>query len=64
MSRDSEYEQRHFLAEKSKQAKGEQIDLELRTLRKQVQILEQKVSSLTTELSMRKVIGQNRREFS
>lgn len=64
MSRDAEYAQKQFNAEKAERAKNEQRDSELRTLRKKVQALEEKVSSLSTELSMRRVIGENKRGFS
>jgi ABC-type phosphate transport system auxiliary subunit len=64
MSRDAEYAQKQFNAEKADQAKSGQMDCELRTLRKKVQALEEKVSSLSTELSMRRVIGENKRGFS
>jgi hypothetical protein len=64
MSGDSEYAQRQFHAEKAERAKGEQVDHELRTLRSKVKALEEKVSSLSTELSRRKVIGENKRGFS
>ena len=64
MSRDAEYAQKQFHAEKAERAKSEQIDNELRALRSKVKALEDKVSSLSTELSVRKVIGVNKRGFS
>jgi hypothetical protein len=64
MAGDSEYAQRQFRAEKAERAKSEQVDHELRTLRRKVQALEEKISSLSTELSMRRVIGENTRGFS
>lgn len=64
MSGDSEYAQKQFHAHKAEQAKSEQLDLELRTLRSKVRALEEKVSSLSNELSVRRVIGENRRGFS
>lgn len=64
MSGDSEYAQKQFQANKAERAKSEQVDHELRTLRNKVKALEEKVSSLSTELSTRKVIGVNKRGFS
>ena len=64
MSRDAEYAQKQFHAEKAERAKSEQVDLELRTLRNKLKALEEKVSSLSMELSVRKVIGENKRGFS
>lgn len=64
MSGDSEYAQKQFHVEKSERAKSEQVDNELRTLRSKVKALEEKVSSLSTELSTRRVIGENKRGFS
>jgi len=64
MSRDAEYAQKQFHAEKAERAKSEQVEIELRTLRSKVKALEEKVSSLSTELTTRKVIGENKRGFS
>lgn len=64
MADDSEYAQRQFRVEKAERAKSEQVDHELRTLRKKLQALEEKFTSLSTELSRRKVIGESRRGFS
>lgn len=64
MSSDSEYAQRQFRSEKAERAKNEQVDSELRTLRNKVQALEEKVVSLATELSRRKIIGETGRGFS
>lgn len=64
MSRDAEYAQKQFHAEKAERAKSEQVDIELRTLRSKVKALEEKVSSLSTELSTKRVIGENKRGFS
>ena len=64
MSGDSEYAQRQFHAEKAERAKCEEIERELRTLRRKVQDLEEKVASLSTELSLRRVIGEHKRGFS
>ena len=64
MSRDAEYAQKQFHAEKAKSTKSEQVDSELRTLRNKVKALEEKVSSLSTELSTKRVIGENKRGFS
>jgi len=64
MSRDAEYAQKQFHAEKVKSTKSEQVDSELRTLRNKVKALEEKVSSLSTELSTKRVIGENKRGFS
>lgn len=64
MAADSDYAQRQFRMDKAERAKSEQVDLELRTLRKKVQVLEEKISSLSTELSRRRVIGETRRGYS
>ncbi|MDQ7834617.1 MAG: hypothetical protein RDU24_04485 [Humidesulfovibrio sp.] len=64
MSRDAEYAQKQFHAEKAERAKSEQVDNELRTLRSKVKALEEKVSKLSTELTTRRVIGENKRGFS
>ena len=64
MSRDAEYAQKQFHAEKAERAKSEQVDNELRALRRKLSALEEKVSSLSTELTARKVIGENKRGFS
>ncbi|GAB6126044.1 hypothetical protein [Humidesulfovibrio idahonensis] len=64
MSGDSEYAQRQFHAAKAERAKSEQVDHELRTLRKKVRALEEKISSLSAELSTRKIIGENKRGYS
>ncbi|MBU1229801.1 MAG: hypothetical protein KKA55_07765 [Proteobacteria bacterium] len=64
MSRDAEYAQKQFHAEKAERARSEQVDQELRALRNKVKALEDKVSSLSTELSVRRVIGGHKRGFS
>lgn len=64
MSHDAEYAQKQFHAHKAERAKSEQIDHELRTLRSKVKALEDQVSSLSTELSAKRVIGENKRGFS
>ncbi len=64
MSRDAEYAQKQFNAEKAERSKSEQVDNELRTLRSKMKALEEKVTSLSTELSTKKVIGENKRGFS
>jgi len=64
MAGDSEYAQRQFRAEKAERGKSEEVDQELRALRRQVQMLEQQVANLTTELSMRKVIGLPKHGYS
>lgn len=64
MSRDAEYAQKQFHAEKAERAKSEQVDNELRALRSKLKALEEKVSSLSTELTTRRVIGENKRGFS
>ncbi|PKN08205.1 MAG: hypothetical protein CVU73_07000 [Deltaproteobacteria bacterium HGW-Deltaproteobacteria-8] len=64
MSRDAEYAQKQFRAAKAERAKSEQVDNELRALRSKLKALEEKVSSLSTELTTRRVIGENKRGFS
>jgi len=64
MPSNSEYAQKQFYAEKACVAEKERLEHELRSMRKKIQALEEKVSSLSTELSRRKVIGEDRRGFS
>ncbi|MBA4356368.1 MAG: hypothetical protein Q7U56_05200 [Humidesulfovibrio sp.] len=64
MPSNSEYAQRQFRSEKADKSEKENMEHELRALRNKVQALEEKVSSLSHELSLRKVIGENRRGFS
>lgn len=64
MSHDAEYAQKQFQAQKAERAKSEQVDCELRALRRKVQALEEQISSLSTELSTRRVIGEHKRGFS
>lgn len=64
MSHDADYAQKQFHAEKAARAQSEKVDHELRTLRGKIKMLEDKISSLSTELSVRKVIGVNKRGFS
>lgn len=61
MPSNSEYAQRQFNAEKAARARSEEVDQELRALKHKVQALERQVANLTTELSMRRVIGEPRR---
>ncbi|MHC1701105.1 MAG: hypothetical protein AB9900_09030 [Humidesulfovibrio sp.] len=64
MPSNSEYAQRQFRAEKSERSDKERTEQELRTLRCKVKALEEKVSSLAHELSLKRVIGENTRGFS
>lgn len=64
MPSNSEYAQKQFRTEKAENAEKERTERQLRTLRSKVQALEEKVSSLSHELSLRKVIGENKRGFS
>lgn len=64
MPSNSDYAQKQFRADKAERARSEQVEHELRSLRNKVQALEQKIASLTTELSQRKVIGEYTRGFS
>ena len=64
MAGDSEYAQRQFREQQAAHAKSEQVERELRSLRHKVRWLEQQVSSLVTELSQRRVIGESRRGHS
>jgi len=64
MAGDSDYAQKQFLVTKAEQSKAAQVDAELRLLRRKVKLLEDKVSSLSTELSRRNVIGEIQRGFS
>ncbi len=64
MAGDSEYAQRQFRAQKAARAKSDEVDQELRLLRHKVQMLEQQVANLTTELSQRRVIGDLKRGYS
>jgi len=64
MAADSDYAQKQFRMDKAERARAEQVELELRTLRKKVQVLEERISSLSTELSMRRVIGEHKRGYS
>jgi ABC-type phosphate transport system auxiliary subunit len=64
MAGDSEYAQRQFLVTKAEQSRADRVDDELRMLRRKMKLLEDKVSSLSTELSRRNVIGETPRGFS
>ncbi len=64
MPSNSEYAQKQFRTEKAENSEREKTELELRALRSKVQALEEKVSSLSHELSLKKVIGENKRGFS
>jgi len=64
MPSNSEYAQRQFRAEAAELAEKELMELELRTLRRKVQVLEEKVTSLSNEISLRKVTVESPRGFS
>jgi hypothetical protein len=64
MPSNSEYAQKQFRTEKAENAEREKTRHELRILRSKVKALEEKVSSLSHELSLKNVIGVNKREFS
>ena len=64
MPSNSEYAQKQFRTEKAENSEREKTELELRALRSKVRALEEKVSSLSHELSLKKVIGENKRGFS
>ncbi|MDP2847448.1 MAG: hypothetical protein Q8O35_04565 [Humidesulfovibrio sp.] len=64
MPSNSEYAQRQFRAEATGLAEKEMMEHELRTLRRKVQALEERVASLSHELSARKGEVQNPRGFS
>lgn len=64
MSKDSEYAQRQFLVTKAERCRSEQVEEELRLLRRKVRHLEERIASLSTELSRRNVIGAAPRGFS
>jgi len=64
MPSNSEYAQRQFRAESAELAEKEMMEQELRTLRRRVRVLEEKVASLANEISLRKVTRENPRGFS
>jgi len=64
MPSNSEYAQRQFRAEAAELAEKEMMEHELRTLRRKVQALEEKVTSLSNELASRKTTVENPRGFS
>lgn len=64
MAGDSEYAQRQFRAQKAARARNDEVEQELRSLKHKVHALEKQVASLTTELSMRQVIGASKRGHS
>ncbi len=64
MPSNSEYAHRQFRAEAAGLAEKEMMEQELRTLRKKVQALEDKVTLLANELRSRKVTEENPRGFS
>jgi len=64
MPSNSEYAQRQFRADAAELAEKEIMEQELRALRRKVQALEDKVASLTNEISLRKAPQENPRGFS
>jgi hypothetical protein len=64
MPSNSEYAQRQFRADSTELAEKEIMEQELRTLRRKVQALEEKVAVLFNEISLRKAPRENPRGFS
>lgn len=64
MPSNSEYAHRQFRAEATERAEKELMEQELRTLRKKVEALEEKVAFLANQVSSRRMVEEYPRGFS
>ncbi|SNR75434.1 hypothetical protein SAMN04488503_1048 [Humidesulfovibrio mexicanus] len=64
MPSNSEYAHRQFRAEATERAEKELMEQELRTLRKKVEALEEKVAFLSNQVSSRRMVEEYPRGFS